>query len=185
MKERVRKTIEVTPVWKQVTPELAAELVEFWKANRAIGDTQQAERRADQAIAVARDDAGTICAAATGVLRVLPRLQQPMYYYRTFFAKSMRGQGQVFPLFNRSVEILQQFNRQLEMPESLGLLMELESRYLVAPQLQLAHVKEVDAIFIGYSPRGLPLYVTYFEGARLMKPDQVAKVMRETSSEAA
>ena len=45
---------EYIPVWKQVTPELAAELIEFWRENKAIGNEANAAARAMQAVSVAR-----------------------------------------------------------------------------------------------------------------------------------
>lgn len=186
MKDRVKTTFDVSSVWKQVTPDLQAELVEFWKRNRAISDPDKAGKRATQAVCVARDRNGELCGVSTAVLRVLPRLQQPLYYYRAFLARSVRGQGHVFPFYNACREVLQAYNAQLERPESLGMLLELESRHLVAPQFQNAIVEEVDAVFIGYSPRGLVLRVSYFEGAKLMKPEEVLKIVRGgTESEAA
>lgn len=159
----------VTPVWKRVTPELKEEVLAFWKRNRAIGNLERAQQRADEVVCLARGDDGELCAVSTAVVRVLPRLLQPMYYYRLFLAKSVRGQGQVIPFYNRAREVLQAYNASLPEPESLGVLLELESRYLDAYYKQ-AHIVEADSTFIGYSPRGLQLRVSYFEGARLLAP---------------
>jgi hypothetical protein len=169
MSKRVPVPFEVSPVWKQVTPELKAELVAFWTLNHAIGDPARAEQRADEAVCIARGGEGEVCAVSTAVIRVLPRLRQPMYYYRLFFAKSVRGQGQVIPFYNRSREVLQAYNAGLPQPESLGVLLELESRYL-ATYYKRAYVPEADSTFIGYSPRGLQLRVSYFQDAELMPP---------------
>ena len=81
---------EFHPVWKQVTPELAQELMAFWQANKAIVEAGAAANRALQAVCIARDEAGALCGVATAVVKVLPRLRQPMYYYRQFFAKGLR-----------------------------------------------------------------------------------------------
>ncbi len=169
MSKRDPVTFDVSPVWKQVTPELKAELLAFWKDNHAIGDAARAEARADEAVCIARGADGALCAVSTAVIKVLPRLRQPMYYYRLFFAKSVRGQGQVIPFYNHAREVLQAYNAGLPQPESLGVLLELESRYLDA-YYKHAYVPEADSTFIGYSPRGLQLRVSYFAGARLMPP---------------
>lgn len=179
MKTRVKTTFAMTPVWKQATAELQAELLEFWQSHRAIGDPQQARRRAVQAVCIARGDDGRLCAVSTALLCVLPRLRQPLYYFRMFLAKSVRGQGHVFPFLNRCRLILQQYNQELAQPESLGVLVELENRHLVAPPFQKAFLEEVGSVFIGYSPRGLPLRVSYFDDARLMKPERVAQIISQ------
>ena len=160
------KAFEIIPVWQQVTPELKAELVDFWKRNRAIGDPAKAEARADQAVCVGRTPDGSLCAVGTAVIRVLPRLRQPMYYYRLFFARSVRGQQQMPGFFNRCRDVLQAYNASLPKPESLGVLIELESGFLATFYKQV-HVAEMNSTFIGYSPRGLQLRVSYFEGATL------------------
>ena len=38
--------VEIVPVWKQVTPELAQELMAFWQANQAIVEPAAAASRA-------------------------------------------------------------------------------------------------------------------------------------------
>lgn len=156
-------------VWNKVTPELSAELVDFWTRHGALSDIGDATQRARQAVCIARDAGGAICAVGTAVVRVLPRLRQPMYYYRQFFAPEFRGHQQAIPFFNSVRQALQDYNASLGQPESLGVLVELESR-LLATHYTRAHEPAADSTFIGYSPRGLQLRVSYFEGARLLAP---------------
>lgn len=159
--------LDVIPVWKQVTPELKAELVAFWRRHQAIADPARAEQRAEQAVAIARDADDAICAVGTAVVRVLPRLRQPMYYYRQFFAPSLRGRF-LAPRFVRAVKpILQAYNASLPAPEALGILLEFENPALTR---RYTAVQTGAYTFIGYSPRGLQLRVSYFEGARLLPP---------------
>lgn len=160
--------MEIIPVWKQVTPELKAELLAFWKRHHAFGDPERSER-AEQAVCIGRDEQGGICCVGTAFVLVLPRLQQPMYYFRQFFAESQRGQKQTVPFFNRCREVLQAYHASLPKPESLGVLVELESD-LLATYYNRAHIPQADSTFIGYSPRGLQLRVSYFEGAILLPP---------------
>ena len=169
MSTRAPVTFDVSPVWRQVTPDLKDEVLAFWQQHRAIGDPERARHRADEVVCIARGDDGALCAVSTAVVRVLPRLMQPLYYYRLFFARSVRGQGQVIPFYNHAREVLQAYNAGLAEPESLGVLLELESRYLDAYHKD-AYIPEADSTFIGYSPRGLQLRVSYFKGAKLLTP---------------
>lgn len=166
---RSQTPFELAPAWKQVTPELKAELIDFWQSNGAIGNRALSEQRAPEVVCVGRDADGGLCAVSTAVLCVLPRLRQPMYYFRLFFAKSVRGRGQVIPVFNRSREVLQAYNRTLPAPESIGVLVELESRFL-SSFYKKAYEPEADSTFIGYSPRGLQLRVSYFSDIVLPPP---------------
>jgi hypothetical protein len=160
--------MEIVPVWKQVTPELKGELLAFWTRNQAVSAGERNER-AEQAVCVGRDEQGELCCVGTAFVLVLPRLQQPMYYFRQFFAESQRGQKQTVPFFNRCRETLQAYNASLSAPESLGVLVELESD-LLATYYNRAYIPQAESTFIGYSPRGLQLRVSYFEGATLLPP---------------
>ena len=161
--------VEILPVWKKVTPALGEELMAFWRSNKAIVDDATAAARALQAVCIARDEAGAICGVGTAVIKVLPRLRQPMYYYRQFFAKSLRGRSQLIPFYQQARQALQEYNVSLEMPESLGVLIETENAKL-SSAYDRACEPAFSATFIGYSPRGTHLYVSYFDGAVLQPP---------------
>lgn len=156
-------------VWKQITPTLRQELVDFWSVSGAVTDPQRAAARADEVVCVVRDEHGALCGACSVQVRVLPRLRQPMYYMRMFLAKTARGMGQAIPLHNATRDALEAYNRTLERPEALGVLLEFESRFLSA-RFKRAYHPEGDSTFIGYSPRGLQLRVSYFKEAVLPPP---------------
>ena len=167
--------IQVIAVWRQVTPALAEELTRFWLQHNAIANAEMAALRSQQAVLVARDADGSLCGVATAVLRVLPRLRQPLYYYRQFFAPQLRGRYQVLTFFRRAKEVLQAYNATLPRAESLGLLMEIENPEL-AKQFRRAHMQHTQATFIGYSPAGLQLRVSYFDDAELLSPVPPARI---------
>lgn len=172
---------DVTPVWKQVTPELADELVAFWRDNNAIVNDAIARRRVEQVVCIARDAHGALCGVATATVEVLPRLRQPLYYYRQYFAKVLRGQRQELSFYLRAKQILQAHNAALPQAESLGILLEVENAKIAAAY-RLAYEPAFDATFIGYSPRGLQLRVSYFEGAELMMPAIIAAATKRIGS---
>ena len=171
--------LEVVPVWKDVTPVLLAELVALWRNTHAIADPTRALQRARQAVCVARDEAGAVCGVGTAIVRVPPRLRQPVYYYRQYFAPHVRGRKLAVPFFNRAREVLRDYNATLPAPESLGVLLELENRQLAAHYTR-AWEPAADSAFIGYSPRGLPLRVSWFEDARLGPPVVLRRRARAT-----
>lgn len=166
--------VEIVPVWKQVTPELAQELMAFWQANQAIVEPAAAATRALQAVCIARDEAGALVGIATAVVKILPRLRQPMYYYRQYFAKGLRGHRQELPFYLRAKQVLQDYNASLAQPESLGILLEIENSKIAAAYKR-AYEPAFDATFIGYSPRGLQLRVSYFDGAELLAPSPLRR----------
>ena len=161
--------IEIVPVWKALSPELAAELVAFWRDQNAIQNEAAATRRTEQAVCIARDADGALCGVATAMIKVLPRLRQPMYYYRQFFAKGLRGQHQELAFFQRCKQVLEAHCAAMETPESLGILLEIENAKIAAAYKQ-AVVPGFDAVFLGYSPRGMQLRASYFNNAELLPP---------------
>jgi hypothetical protein len=170
-----RVTLDFLPAWMQVTPALSAELVDLWRRNHALANPQKAKLRSLQAVSLVRDGSGRLCGVATAVLRTLPRLRQPLYYYRQYFAPEIRGQGQALPFFLHARKVLQEWNAAQPEPESLGLLLEVENRQLQR-HYALAHERAAaDAVFIGYSPKGLPLRASYFDDARLLPLPAAAK----------
>ena len=65
-------SMEIIPVWKQVTPALSSELIAMWARNNALPDPTKAAERAQQAVAIGRDAAGTVCGVGTAVLGIVP-----------------------------------------------------------------------------------------------------------------
>ncbi len=160
---------EYVPVWKQVTPELAAELIAFWRENKAIGNETAAAARAMQAVCVARDESGALSGVCTALIKVLPRLRQPTYYFRQYFAKRMRGRNHIQSFHMYAKQVLEDYNAALGKPESLGILLEFENTKL-ATVYNRAYEAAFDSTFIGYSPQGLMLRVSYFKDAVLFAP---------------
>jgi hypothetical protein len=153
-------SFEIIPVWKKVDAALKQELKDFWQRHNALKDGAQADMRAEQAVCVGRNADGAICAVGTAVVQVLPRLRQPVYYYRQFFEPAQRGQRQTVPFVKRVCEVLQEWNAGQPAPEAIGVLAELQSKLLAEH----------------YSPRGCPMFVSYFEGAMLKPPAPVRRV---------
>ncbi|KGQ20003.1 hypothetical protein LF41_2170 [Lysobacter dokdonensis DS-58] len=157
----------IVPTWRAITPELQAELAEFWISNKAILDPERAKLRAQQAVCVLRDADGVLCGVATAFLQIRPRLRQPMYYFRQFIAPAHRGQQQALPMFKAACEILEAADR--EQPRALGVLMEVENPGLARVFSGVVGAR-TGAVFLGYSPRGHQLRAVYFKGAKLFQP---------------
>jgi len=103
------------------------------------------------------------------VIRVTPRLRQPLYYYRTFCAEKFRGKNTSIPMMKASQKTLLDYNLGLEKPEAIGIFIEIENQ-MIADHYNEAFWQTTSFSFIGYSPRGLILRAHYFPGFVLMKP---------------
>jgi hypothetical protein len=163
----------VSRVWKKVSPELETELIGFWTKHKAIGAEKDAAARAKQVVCIARDENGELVGVSTAHPRIVPRLRQPMYYYRNFIAEGARGQQLAPEFLEQSKQALQKYNLGLSKPLCLGMIIELENKGLAAHRNE-AQWKE-GFTFIGYSPKGLTLRVWYFEGVKLFAPARIKK----------
>ncbi|WP_240096455.1 hypothetical protein [Thermomonas flagellata] len=164
------RALRIEPVWQCMTPALQDALVAFWQQHKAVADADRARARAAQAVCLLREEAsGALLGVGTAVVRVLPRLRQPLYYYRQYFAPQVRGRGVMRRFVQACRQVLEAHNAALPQAESLGLLLELENPK-IARAYRHAWEPDYQAAFIGYSPRGLPLYALYFQEAVLLPP---------------
>lgn len=155
-------------VWKKITPELTQEIVEFWSVEKALPIRENPEARAQQAVVVMRDSNGKIAAVSTAVLSIIPRLQQPLYYYRTFCAEAYRGMGTSIPMMKACQKALHEYNLGLPDPESIGIHIKLENEMLTK-HYNMAHWQQTGFNFMGYTPRGHVVRAYYFPGF-ILKP---------------
>jgi hypothetical protein len=173
-RKKLIMTFTFDPIWKKITPELSQEIIDFWTAENALPKTEKPELRAQQAIIAMRDEQGKLAAVSTAVLRVIPRLRQPLYYYRTFCAEKFRGNNTSIPMMHASQKSLLDYNLSLEKPEAIGMFIEIENQ-MIAGHYNAAFWPQTGFSFIGYSPRGLILRAHYFPGFVLMKPAPLRK----------
>lgn len=152
-------------VWTACTPALSEEIIAFWKSENALPLEDDPAERTGQTVVVARDRDGGIAGTCTAYLRVVPRLGQPMYYFRMFFSSGHRRKYSIIPMMKEAQKALSAYNSGLPKPESLGVVMEVENANL---RRHTTATWPLGFNFIGYSPRNLPLYVHYFPNAKLL-----------------
>ena len=153
-------------VWQAVDDALSREIQAFWAAENALPRNEDADARAKQAVVVMRDEQGLIAAVSTALCRRVPRLQQNLYYYRTYCAEPHRGQHTMLEILGHSQQALNDYNLGLQTPEAIGVLLELENSMLSGRYTE-AHNSQMGYTFIGVSPRGFNLFVRYFPGFKL------------------
>lgn len=169
--------------WKQLDTETADTIRAFWTREQANVEGEEALRRVQQVVLHVVDENEEIAAVATATPKVLPRLGQPLYYYRCFVGKAWRSGRLVRPLIRRTQRVLEEYAREHDFP-CIGVLLELENAGF-ATSLQWAHWQTTGFTYIGKSPRGLDLRVSYFRGARLKTPEEVQSLLQEHMRNAA
>ena len=154
--------------WQTQSADDNAKVVEFWKRENALTNDVKLDERLSQVILHAETVDGEVVAVSTGVAITLPRLGQPMYYFRCFIGKNWRKSRLVLTILNRSSEVLEAYARDNKFP-CIGVIVELENARF-AETLQQPIWKSSKFVYIGKSQRNLDLRVRYFKGARLKKP---------------
>lgn len=158
--------------WQQLDAATGDAIRAFWLREQANVAGDEAMRRLSEVVAHVEDENGDLAAVATVATKVLPRLGQPMYYYRCFVGKAWRTRKLVRPLLRHTQKELERYARAHDYP-CIGILLELENAGFT-DTLRWARWPGVDFSYIGVSPRGLELRVWYFRGARLKTPAQMA-----------
>ncbi len=141
------------------------DLIDFWLAEGALTDPQQADQRASQAVLMARDDAGRVAGVGTAVPCNMPQIGQPLYYYRSFIGQQWRSSRLVYYLVKRSRTLLEDYARDRNWP-CIGVLLELENTRF-SKKGRMPVWPHLDFVYVGRSPRDLELRVSWFRQAPL------------------
>jgi len=154
--------------WPNGTPKDGMAVLEFWRREKALVDEVQAQERLREVVLHATDANGEVAAVCTAVTITLPRLAQPMYYYRCFVGRGWRKTRLVFTLLARAFDALEAHARTHAYP-CIGVLLELENERF-GTMLRAPVWPGIGFVYAGRSARGLELRVRYFRGARLKQP---------------
>jgi hypothetical protein len=170
-------THKIETVWLRTTPELEKEIADFWVAEKALPGPGAAAERTKQAVCIARGDGGELIAVCSAEPRFVPRLRQLLYNYRTFVAAAHRGSKLVYPMMLAARKALQEHTLALPKPVCIGMVIEFENQGL-GQAYRMAFDEASRFSFLGYSPKGLDMRVSYFDGIDLQGPDDVRAAMK-------
>jgi hypothetical protein len=151
--------------WQVLTREAGAAIVDFWQREQAIPDAAAGGQRLPEVVAHAQTETGEVAAVCTVVAMTLPRIGEPMYYYRCFVGRNWRASRLVFSLLRHTQTVLQTYARAHDFP-CIGIVLELENMRF-GESLRKPVWPSTGFVYAGKSGRGLDLRVWYFRGARL------------------
>jgi hypothetical protein len=156
--------------WQTVATDDAAAIRAFWQREGAMTDEAQSTKRLAEVVAHALTDNGEVAAVCTAVATTLPRIGEPMYYYRCFVGRAWRASRLVFSLLRHAQTVLETYARAHGFP-CIGILIELENTRF-GESLRNPVWASTGFVYAGKSGRGLDLRVWYFRGARLKSQAQ-------------
>ena len=154
--------------WPAPSASDAEAIFGFWQREGAIDDPAIAKLRLGEVVAHSLDDNGAISAVCTAVATTLPRLGQPMYYYRCFVGRAARKSRLVIALLKHARDVLEAYASERNFP-CIGIVLELENASF-GRALRTPFWPRTGFTYIGRSGRGRDLRVYYFDGAQLKDP---------------
>ena len=149
----------------------AERLVRFWLDEQALPTEADARKRLGEVVLHAQDRDGGIAAVCTAVPMILPRLGEPMYYYRAMTGREWRSTALVKILLMRGMVVLEKYAVANAYP-CIGIVLELENQGFAKFQHGLAEWRAAEKrgfVYIGKSRDGYDLRINYFPGARLTR----------------
>lgn len=169
--------------WQRMSAADTAAVRAFWLRENAHVEGNEADRRSQQVVIRVFAADGQLAAISTVESRLIPRLMQPMYYYRCFVGAAWRNSKvlRIRTLMQKSFEVLEPWAREHGFP-CIGVILELENAGFERPSLQRAYWSNQTHngySYIGRSARGLEMRVRYFISARLKTDAQVAALLHE------
>ena len=123
-------THKIEVVWKKTSPELEQEITRFWVSEKALPNEAAAMNRVKQSVCIARNEDGKLIAVCTVQPKLVPRLRQLLYNYRTFVSAEHRNSKLVYPMAVTARLALQEYTHSLAQPECIGIIIEFENKVL-------------------------------------------------------
>jgi hypothetical protein len=115
-----------------------------------------------EGLCVVAYDGPTLVAIAPGEIRFVPRVKAKMALLRVYVEPSHRERGLVVPLTLKSHEVIREYARQHPEERIGGTMGLVTAKGVVDEPVTKAFMQ-----LIGYSPRGEPLLVRWFEGFKI------------------
>jgi len=154
-------------VWGTKPPTLRAEIMAFWLRTGALSTQEEAEKRVDQVIFLARTTVEQQIVAVSSVyLQVNLQLGYPCYYFRCFVEESHRRAALAFHLLLAAREALNARFTSGENTQAIGMVIEVQNEALRQFRTEAVWPRS-GFVYIGRNGRGDPVRVSYFDGARI------------------
>jgi len=161
----IKDGVEFCLSWPEVPANVQAQTIDLWDRHNALPATVDAEERARQAVAFARDiETGKPLGVATVRLDPFDWMGGELFRYRTFAVGDARLRSISVQMVNYTYELLAEYSRATG--QGSGLYMEIENRQLMQHQNEGIWF-ESRCSYIGLSPEGWHRRVRYFAHAQL------------------
>lgn len=163
-------------VWLDKSDLVREEIKAFWQEHNALPEGADADARAEQVLYVVRDEDERIAGVCSVRRRLVRRLGDYFYVYRTFIAERLRREYVAKDLLHTARDFLAEYNERPGVARCLGIYLEVEAETLKygGVTVKRAIWEDTRFVFIGRNQVGAHLRVYYFPGA-LIEPGGAAE----------
>lgn len=155
-------------VWQAITPELEAEIIQFWLDQKALTSAEEAKQRVAQVAFVARDTNNRLVGISSAYRQFNEQLGNYFYYLRMFVASSARNTSIGKHLSLALNEFFEARFKEGHDPEVIGLFSVVENKFFQKTfNMAIWPHPYAGFVYIGKNANGDHLRVYYFEGARI------------------
>lgn len=157
-------TPKIEFVYQKLSATQKKEIVDFWVAERALNH-EQAEKRVEEIVLVARGEQNEIIGVSTMVKRLYEHIGKTFWVFRAFVGEKHRQQGVVLQLVSEAKEQLNNHFKDGKDQDVIGILLKVQSPILMKyfpqatwPRTQFHYVGTED---------GCHMRISYFDGATI------------------
>lgn len=155
-------------VWKHASDALREEAADFWLAEGAVKQRDQALLRGEHLLVIARDRNGKIAALSTAYKEPVHNFGFSLFLFQMFIGKAHRRLGLAQDIMLLAGRELEQRFAAGENRDALGLVVEITNQKAMRVRNETVwRDKGMEWFYFGKSPRGFHLRAWYFDGARI------------------
>lgn len=152
-------------VWQSLDVATSEKIVNFWLANGALPNREQAEQRVNQ-VAFVAFEGDEVVAVNTAYLQHNPSLDLHFYYLRAFVAEGARQGSLATQMMMKLQSTFESLHRDGLISPAVGLFLEVENIALQRAR-NFAIWPNTKFVYVGRNDNGAEQRVYYFDGVKI------------------
>lgn len=168
MGDSAERDIRFEVVWKKQVPSLKEDIMAFWKRNAPELGQHTLEERIDQCAIAVRTPENELIGISTAFDVYVERLKHRFYAVRLMLDEKHRIPGLMSTLMVKTRDHLESIHKTDPPPagECVGLITIVENQRLQKYRNEAVWPAS-GMVYIGNTPKGFPIRIYYFQGARI------------------
>ena len=163
--EKVHAAVELRPAWRLSDPAIERDAEIFWKREGVLGPRADVPKRLSELCMAAYVD-GEVVGLTSAAIQQIDSLRCKLAMFRCAVARTIRSQRVASQLTLATRDLLEAWSRDNPDEEVLGFGCIVQSRVLVENH-RWAVWPDNHLAFVGYTPRGYPMRVYWFQHAKI------------------